>query len=113
MDKDSNGVCKSANGEFAIASTLSFHPVKHICAGEGGAVVTNDKKLAEKAKKLRSHGIHRPYDENDDMPWYYEQVDLGGIPLTDIQASLGISQIKRLDYFLKKRKGLLKDMTRY
>ncbi len=105
--KTQNGVCKSANGEFAIASTLSFHPVKHICAGEGGAVVTNDKKLAEKAEKLRSHGIHRPYDENDDMPWYYEQVDLGwNYRLTDIQASLGISQIKRLDYFLKKRKAI-------
>jgi len=97
----------SANGQYALASTLSFHPVKHICAGEGGAVLTNDQKLAEKAGQLRSHGINRPFNENDEMPWYYEQENLGwNYRLTDLQATLGLSQLSRLDHFLTKRRHL-------
>ena len=97
----------SANGEYALASTLSFHPVKHICAGEGGAVVTNNSELAEKAARLRSHGINRPYNDKDEMPWYYEQEDLGwNYRLTDLQASLGHSQIKRLNNFLSQRRKI-------
>ena len=97
----------SANGEYALASTLSFHPVKHICAGEGGAVITNNSEVAEKAERLRSHGINRPYNDKDEMPWYYEQEDLGwNYRLTDLQASLGHSQIKRLDNFLAQRRGI-------
>ena len=97
----------SANGEYALASTLSFHPVKHICAGEGGAVVTNNSELAEKAARLRSHGINRPYDDKDEMPWYYEQEDLGwNYRLTDLQASLGHSQINRLNDFLFQRRRI-------
>ena len=99
----------SASGHYALASTLSFHPVKHICAGEGGAVVTNDSELAQRANRLRSHGINRPYNESDEMPWYYEQMDLGwNYRLTDLQASLGISQISRLKDFLFKRKEIAK-----
>jgi UDP-4-amino-4,6-dideoxy-N-acetyl-beta-L-altrosamine transaminase len=97
----------SANGEFALASTLSFHPVKHVCSGEGGAVLTNNSELAEKAARLRSHGINRPYDDKDEMPWYYEQEDLGwNYRLTDLQASLGHSQINRLNDFLSKRRRI-------
>ena len=98
---------KSASGQWGDASTLSFHPVKHICCGEGGAVLTNSEKLAKSAKKLRSHGISRPFGENHDTPWRYEQEDLGwNYRLTDLQAALGISQLKRLDDFLAKRRSL-------
>ena len=97
----------SADGKFALASTLSFHPVKHICAGEGGAVLTNDPELAQKAIQLRSHGINRPFSPSDDMPWYYEQEDLGwNYRLTDLQATLGISQLNRQDQFLSRRRLL-------
>jgi UDP-4-amino-4,6-dideoxy-N-acetyl-beta-L-altrosamine transaminase len=99
----------SANGKYALASTLSFHPVKHICAGEGGAVLTNDEELARKASQLRSHGINRPYHEDDDMPWYYEQEELGwNYRLTDLQAALGLSQLTRIEQFLMKRRALAK-----
>ena len=99
----------SANGKNALASTLSFHPVKHICSGEGGAVVTNDKELAERARQLRSHGINRPFNDSDEMPWFYEQENLGwNYRLTDIQATLGLSQLNRLDHFLAKRRQLAK-----
>ncbi|MBT3666569.1 MAG: UDP-4-amino-4,6-dideoxy-N-acetyl-beta-L-altrosamine transaminase [Opitutae bacterium] len=99
----------SANGKHALASTLSFHPVKHICAGEGGAVLTNDEELAQKASQLRSHGIKRPFNEDDDMPWYYEQEALGwNYRLTDLQAALGLSQLARIEQFLMKRRALAK-----
>ncbi len=99
----------SANGIHALASTLSFHPVKHICAGEGGAVLTNDSKVAEKAAQLRSHGIKRPFNEIDEKPWYYEQEDLGwNYRLTDLQATLGLSQLSRLEQFLTQRRALAK-----
>ena len=97
----------SANGDYALASTLSFHPVKHVCSGEGGAVLTNDNKLAEKASRLRSHGINRPFNTDDEKPWYYEQIELGwNYRLTDIQAALGLSQLNRLDQFLTQRRFL-------
>ena len=86
---------------------MSFHPVKHVCSGEGGAVLTNDNKLAEKASRLRSHGINRPFNTDDEKPWYYEQIELGwNYRLTDIQAALGLSQLNRLDQFLTKRRNL-------
>lgn len=89
--------------------TLSFHPVKHITTGEGGAILTNDVKAYEKMKLFRSHGITRDTDmlENDDSPWYYEQHALGyNYRMTDIQAALGISQVDKLDKFLKVRREL-------
>lgn len=93
------------------AAILSFHPVKHICTGEGGAVLTNNKDLAEKIRLLRSHGIHRPFtaegSKNEIPSWYYEQIDLGwNMRLTDLQAALGLSQLKRLPSFLEKRRTL-------
>ena len=106
-DGSSGSKTKSASGEWEDAATLSFHPVKHICCGEGGAILTNSERLAEAARKRRSHGIARPFDENHETPWRYEQEDLGwNYRLTDMQASLGISQLKRLDDFLAQRRSL-------
>jgi perosamine synthetase len=98
---------KSACGNWADASILSFHPVKHICCGEGGAILTDCERLAVSAQKLRSHGIRRPHDENHSTPWLYEQNDLGwNYRLTDLQAALGISQLNKLEESLTKRREL-------
>jgi len=103
---------RSAACERTAAAVLSFHPVKHLCAGEGGAVLTNDEELAEKVALLRSHGIRRPSAEDAEPTpekpgWYYEQTDLGwNYRMTDLQAALGLRQLERLDFFLEKRRAL-------
>lgn len=87
---------------FADASVFSFHPVKIVTTGEGGMVTTQDETLAKRVRLLRSHGITRdPNDwqlaDPDTGPWYYEQQTLGfNARLTDLQAALGCSQLKRL-----------------
>ena len=92
--------------EFSKLSTFSFHPVKLI-NGEGGVITTNDKLLDKKLKDLRTHGIIKDknrLNNKDYGPWYYEQHSLGfNYRMTDIQASLGISQLKKLDSFVLKR----------
>lgn len=96
-------------GNNADMTIFSFHPVKHITTGEGGAITTNDKELYRKLIEVRSHGITRNVDimENKDDPWYYEQIDLGyNYRMPDINAALGASQIKKLDSFIEKRKEL-------
>lgn len=90
-------------------TTFSFHPVKHITTGEGGMIATNDEKLYQRLVLFRSHGITR--DESiflkNEGAWYYEQLALGyNYRITDIQCALGISQLKRLDDFLAKRRHL-------
>jgi perosamine synthetase len=88
---------------------LSFHPVKHITTGEGGAVLTNDPDLSQKLRDLRSHGIIKDPARmsRNDGPWYYEQQILGfNYRLTDIQCALGISQTKRLKEFVDRRRSL-------
>ena len=99
---------KSGSCEFTDAATLSFHPVKHICSGEGGALLTNDPALARRARRLRSHGIERPEALHEsEGPWAYEQCELGwNYRMTDIQASLGASQLKRFDSFLSRRREI-------
>jgi len=108
---------------YSDMTVLSFHPVKHITTAEGGAVLTNDEQLCHSLKRLRSHGIandpgeliHKDEafessNEGDRIkrPWYYEQQDLGfNYRITDIQCALGISQIKKLDRFIKHRKGIV------
>jgi UDP-4-amino-4,6-dideoxy-N-acetyl-beta-L-altrosamine transaminase len=92
---------------FADAAVLSFHPVKHITTGEGGAVLTNDSRLDETLKILRTHGVtkNRAIMEKSDGPWYYEMHDLGfNYRITDLQCALGSSQLKRLDRIVSQRR---------
>lgn len=94
-------------GSIADMSTFSFHPVKTITGGEGGAITTNSEELFKKIHLLRSHGITRNINEmmnKSDALWYNEQVELGfNYRMTDIQASLLCSQIQKLDRFVKRR----------
>ena len=97
----------SADCTHTRAAILSFHPVKHICCGEGGAILTNDVELADRLESLRSHGILRTQPESSSTPWFYEQMELGwNYRLTDLQSALGLSQLGRLDQFLERRKSL-------
>ena len=96
------GCCK-----YSDITVFSFHPVKIITAGEGGAILTNNPILAQKIILLRSHGITREkelFSRENSGPWYYEQIDLGfNYRMTDIQAALGISQLNRLKSAVEKR----------
>jgi len=93
--------------EFSDIAVFSFHPVKIITTGEGGMAVTNNVTLYAAMQRLRSHGITRDPNEMThapDGPWYYQQIDLGfNYRMTDIQAALGVSQMKRLDTFVDER----------
>lgn len=94
-------------GSISDMACFSFHPVKHITTGEGGMVTTNKKELYEKLKLLRSHGIIKDplyLDRKEEGEWYYEQKGLGyNYRITDIQCALGISQLRKLPAFLKRR----------
>jgi UDP-4-amino-4,6-dideoxy-N-acetyl-beta-L-altrosamine transaminase len=102
------------NGNYADLAIFSFHPVKHIATGEGGMVTTNDKSLYDKLILLRTHGITRKPEllmENHGG-WYYEMQELGyNYRITDFQAALGISQLKRADEGLKRRRSIAKKYT--
>jgi UDP-4-amino-4,6-dideoxy-N-acetyl-beta-L-altrosamine transaminase len=95
------------NSKFSDITVFSFHPVKIITTGEGGMCVTNSAELSEKLTRFRGHGITRDASESGaavDGPWSYDQIELGyNYRLTDIQAALGISQLKRLDSFVSRR----------
>lgn len=99
------------NGNFADLAIFSFHPVKHIATGEGGMITTNNKELYEKLLLLRTHGITKNptlLSENHGG-WYYEMQELGyNYRLTDIQAVLGVSQLKRANENLERRKEIAK-----
>ena len=97
---------RCGNGNFADISIFSFHPVKHIATGEGGMITTNDEKLYRKLLMLRTHGITKDPEQliENHGPWYYEMQTLGyNYRLTDFQAALGISQLKRADVGLTRR----------
>ena len=95
------------NCKYSDITVFSFHPVKIITTGEGGMCVTNNPELANNLARLRSHGIVRHPGEMTqvpDGPWYYQQIELGyNYRMTDMQAALGLSQIKRLDEFVTTR----------
>jgi UDP-4-amino-4,6-dideoxy-N-acetyl-beta-L-altrosamine transaminase len=95
------------NCKYSDITVFSFHPVKIITTCEGGMCLTNNSELAIKLGRYRSHGITRQSSEmthTPDGPWYYQQIDLGyNYRMTDIQAALGLSQMKRLDEFVAKR----------
>lgn len=98
------------NCRYSDITVFSFHPVKIITTGEGGMALTNDPQLARRMQLLRSHGITREPGEmthSPDGPWYYQQVELGyNYRMTDIQAALGLSQMKRLDEFVARRHAI-------
>ena len=97
------------NGNYAELAIFSFHPVKHIALGEGGMITTNNRKLYERIKNLRTHGIQQNSTLNqfNHGIWYYEMQELGhNYRLTDIQAALGISQLKRANEGIVKRKQI-------
>lgn len=116
-------------GSLAKMTIFSFHPVKSITTGEGGAILTNDKSLQKKLLLLRTHGItddrkdillskqaadnESPYlsklNNNSKAPWYYEMQTLGcNYRITDIQCALGLSQLKKLKFFISKRHEIVK-----
>ena len=97
------------NGVYADLAIFSFHPVKHIACGEGGMVTTNDETLYKKLLKLRTHGITKDPSllHENHGGWYYEMQELGyNYRLTDFQAALGLSQLKRADKGLSKRRAI-------
>ncbi len=98
------------SGRWSDITVFSFHPVKIITTGEGGMALTNDPLLAERMSMLRSHGITRDperFTASSPAPWRYEQQVLGyNYRLTDIQAALGLSQLGRLDGYIKRRNEL-------
>ncbi|MCX6164706.1 MAG: DegT/DnrJ/EryC1/StrS family aminotransferase, partial [Ignavibacteriae bacterium] len=99
------------NGRYADLSIFSFHPVKHIAAGEGGMVTSNNKDLFEKISRLKTHGIERSPEKlsRNDGLWYYEMTELGfNFRITDIQCALANSQLKRLEESIKIRHEIAK-----
>ncbi len=100
------GDCK-----FSDMTVFSFHPVKAMTTGEGGAITTNDEKLFRQLKALRTHGIFKepPTEQTVPGPWYYEMRFLGfNYRLTDIQASLGRSQLTKLEKFIERRREIFR-----
>jgi perosamine synthetase len=95
-------------GTLADLSVFSFHPVKHITTGEGGMVVTDETKFAEKMRRFRNHGIATDYKQREDQKtWFYEMVELGyNYRITDFQCALGLSQLKKLPSLLEKRRSI-------
>ncbi len=98
------------NCEYSDITVFSFHPVKIITTAEGGMALTNNAELSDKMALLRSHGITRDptkMTREPDGPWYYQQIDLGfNYRMTELQAALGVSQMKRLDQYVGRRHEL-------
>lgn len=98
-------------GSISDMTEFSFHPVKTITTGEGGAVTTNDKTLYQRLQLYRTHGITRDsalLTNRDQGSWYYEMLELGyNYRITDLQCALGVSQLNKLPKFKKRRKELV------
>jgi perosamine synthetase len=95
-------------GSLADLTVFSFHPVKHITTGEGGAITTDDDELYLRLRLFRNHGMTADFRQRAEAgSWYYEIVDLGyNYRITDIQCALGCSQLKKLPAFLKRRREI-------
>ncbi len=112
------GVGRAGGSRFSAASVFSFHPVKTIACGEGGAATTNDPALADRMRRLRNHGVTRDPALMVDAelsldgagaanPWSYEQTELGfNYRMTEMEAALGLSQLGKLDRFQARRLSL-------
>ncbi len=100
------------NCRYSDITVFSFHPVKIITTAEGGMALTNNTQLAERMARLRTHGITKDPKQMHNPsagPWYYEQLELGyNYRMTDLQAALGLSQLKRLDDFVTRRNEIAK-----
>lgn len=99
-------------GSLSDLSVFSFHPVKHITTGEGGMITTNSKEMYEKLMLFRNHGITKDPKKlisSNEGDWFYEQQVLGyNYRITDLGCALGISQLKKLDSFISRRKEIVK-----
>jgi len=97
---------------YSDMAVLSFHPVKSITSAEGGAVLTNQSQYYEKLKLFAKHGVTKDpsqYQGESHGPWYYQQLELGyNYRLSDVHAALGLSQLKKLDVFIRKRSEIAK-----
>jgi perosamine synthetase len=93
---------------LADAAVYSFHPVKHITTGEGGAIVTNHVHLAERMRRFRNHGIDSDlHHRRKKATWTYEVVDMGfNYRITDFQCALGLNQLKKADQWIKRRQTI-------
>ena len=104
------------NCRYSDIAVFSFHPVKIVTTGEGGAVTTNNADLARRMQLLNSHGTTRDSNEmthESDGPWYYQQIDLGyNYRMTEMQAALGLSQLTRLSNWVAERNRLAKRYDR-
>ncbi|NOU66725.1 UDP-4-amino-4,6-dideoxy-N-acetyl-beta-L-altrosamine transaminase [Paenibacillus sp. LMG 31461] len=97
-------------GALANMTMFSFHPVKHITSGEGGIITTNSKDYFDKLQLFRSHGMTKDPSKllQNDGPWYYEMQELGyNYRITDIQAALGLSQMRKLTSFVERRREIV------
>ncbi|TFB09354.1 UDP-4-amino-4,6-dideoxy-N-acetyl-beta-L-altrosamine transaminase [Candidatus Atribacteria bacterium MT.SAG.1] len=97
-------------GSISDMTIFSFHPVKHIATGEGGMITTNNKEYYERLILFRTHGITKERDKllNYEGPWYYEMQELGyNYRLTDFQCALGLSQLKKIDRIIQRRREIV------
>lgn len=116
LGADRRGTPIGACTDGARLATFSFHPVKHITTGEGGAVTGRDRDLLARLRRFREHGIERSaerFERPSPGPWYYEQQELGhNLRMTDLQAALGWSQIGRLSRLVDRRRVLARAYDR-